>query len=664
MTTLYTDQTKIPAATLGPWSPLPPITPNTQITLPLAEDIPEAYRERYGYGFVTSPLPYTNLDGYDRSRTPTHIPSLVLENAYLKATFWPTLGGRMQSLFDKKGQRELLYVNKIFQPGNLSAANAWFAGGVEWNCGAPGHSPLTCSPLFAARVDSPEGWPALRMWEFDRIRACVFQMDFILPPDSPCLYVHVRIINSHAEGVPMYWWTNIALESPLGTRVIVPATRAFNYKYGSGIRMIHVPEHDGVDLSYAEHVDHSVDYFYNIPPEQMPWEAAVDADGKGLLHLSTHEERGRKLFAWGEGTGGRNWQDWLGLPGDRYIEIQAGIAATQYESFHLPAHTEISWMEGYAALEVDANKAHADWSTARKCVDEVRERLCPDTSLETERQQFQAIVTAPPAEILQTGSGWGALEAIRREHSGEAPLAPASVVFPSSTIGAMQTPWLTLLESNHMPDDGEVMSWMTQKPWQDMLESIPEKNAQEWLQLGIMRHVTCDEAGAIAATRASLEKARTTLALRNLAAMLQCSQDPACQDEIVALLAEACPVEIPFPALHCEYLTALLASERAEEALNHWHALPQTLRTHGRIRLLAAKAAMLAGAFDEAEQLLGADLVVPDIREGERLLSDTWHELQARKEAARKNIAVDEACRAYAHKLDLPKHLDFRQAVG
>ncbi|NLL69765.1 MAG: hypothetical protein GX238_01390 [Epulopiscium sp.] len=62
--------------------------------------------------------------------------------------------------------------------GNLAFRNAWFSGGIEWNCGVVGHHPYTCSPLFIATLTGDEGTPVLRMYEFERIRCATYQIDF------------------------------------------------------------------------------------------------------------------------------------------------------------------------------------------------------------------------------------------------------------------------------------------------------------------------------------------------------------------------------------------------------------------------------------------------------------------------------------------------------
>lgn len=105
---------------------------------------------------ISTMLPYCQQDGYNRDREEKVFKSVVIENEYLKAVFLPELGGRLWSLVDKTRDRELLYCNPVFQPGNLALRNAWFSGGVEFNVSIKGHNPLTCDPLFAQKITMPD----------------------------------------------------------------------------------------------------------------------------------------------------------------------------------------------------------------------------------------------------------------------------------------------------------------------------------------------------------------------------------------------------------------------------------------------------------------------------------------------------------------------------
>ena len=148
MSELRLDQYVMPAANLGPASPLVPLWYDTaELAVPRKPvGLDEEDVKYFGYGYHHGCLPYFVQDDYDRARTPRAFKAAVLENENLRATFLLELGGRLWSLFDKRTKRELLHVNPVFQPANLGLRNAWISGGVEWNFCWMGHTPFTCRP--------------------------------------------------------------------------------------------------------------------------------------------------------------------------------------------------------------------------------------------------------------------------------------------------------------------------------------------------------------------------------------------------------------------------------------------------------------------------------------------------------------------------------------
>ena len=241
-----------------------------------------------GYGMFSDNLPYTMQDSYDGDIEKLTFRTAVLENKFLKAVFLPELGGRLWSLYDKENKRDLILRNTAFLPCNLGIRNAWFAGGVEFNCGRRGHDEQTCSPRFTAVVNGK--YPALRFYEFQRDRNVVFQYDCFLPDDSHFLYIRGRIWNPTAETLPMYWWSNIAMPELKGSRVVVPAKDVFANWYSNGshfLEKLSMPDGEGFDASYPVNFEYVKDHFYNIPEDSRRYECLFFPDGYGFCHTST-----------------------------------------------------------------------------------------------------------------------------------------------------------------------------------------------------------------------------------------------------------------------------------------------------------------------------------------------------------------------------------------
>ncbi|MFG1626878.1 DUF5107 domain-containing protein [Kribbella sp. NPDC049227] len=606
MTILSAHDLVLPAASLGAENPLAPLRSHQELhQVQNLADVPADLRENIQYGRLHSTLPCLNQDGYDRDLVDTTFPALMLENDHVRATILPSLGGRLYSLVHKASGQELLYRNPVFQPANLALRNAWFAGGVEWNVGSTGHWTGTCAPMHAARVEGPDGTPILRLWELERTRNLVTQLDFWLPADSEFLYVGVRLQNPSDREVPAYWWSNIAVEQSPETRVLVPADEAWRFGYaaapapGRRLDLIGVPDFDGIDLTYPMKHPRAVDFFFEPLPDEWPWIASVDAEGNGLAQASTDRLRGRKLFVWGEGAGGHRWQEWLapGLGGHGYAEIQAGLARTQLEHLKLPAATSWHWLEAYGRLSMDPAAAHSgDWRTARTAAASVL-RPVVDTLADRERL-WLTVVDEAPVERLAVGSGWGALELARTGWP-----VSAGTPFADDTMTSRERAWLPLLDGR-LPATDDVPDG-TLVSWRELLEHADD-NWLVWYHRGVARHYDGDRDGAI---EAWTQAGENPFALRNLGFV---TGELSYYERAVALRPDLVPLVAEAVALALD-----LDLDRAARMLDGAPDDP-------RIRLLRVRYALDTGDAQKAHELLADGIQLATVREGANPLTDYW----------------------------------------
>ena len=668
MSDLRFEDYTMPAAELQPDNPLPNLIVHQDAHAKIVVDpkVPEEIRRHIGYGRVNGCLPYGVQDHYDRNKRPTAFRVAVLENEILRATFLLERGGRLWSLVHKPTNRELLYVNPVFQPANLAIRNAWFSGGVEWNIGMTGHTPLTCAPMFAARLKLDDGTPVLRLYEWERIRQLAYQLDAYLPDGSSMLFVRVKIVNPHDRECPMYWWSNMAVPEAPGTRVLVPAESAYQLDYETGMKEIPIPFRFDTDISYPTHIDRCIDFFFRVADGQRPWIASLDQTGRGLVQTSTARLRGRKLFVWGMARGGRHWQEFLSVPGKPYVEIQAGLARTQSECLPMPAHAEWAWLEAYGLMEADPVVAHApQWTPAWQAVARQLDALAPAAALEADLARTAAMAARAPGEIVQRGSGWGALECKRRKAAGESPFSDGGLVFDDATLGTEQEPWLQLLRNGVLPrrEPGESPgAGMVQPEWKALLERSVTTSAGDhwlaWLHLGVMRYYAGDVAGARAAWERSLSQERSAWALRNLAVLEQQAKHADAAAKLWLKAWQMAPAQYQL-AIECGL--ALLQAGQADRCLELVAGLTPALQSAGRIRFLEARTRLALGEFEAAEQILRGLLAVEDLREGEGSLTDLWFSVHEQRLAARENIPIDDALKQRVRRdFPPPAHIEFR----
>lgn len=603
-------------ARLGAENPLANIGKPLENPYRISGDVPAEIIANSSYGHPQTLHPYRLQDQFSRELERVEIPVVLLENEHLRARFLPTLGGRLWELLDKSTGKNLLHTPAQIQFGNLALRNAWFAGGIEWNIGTRGHSPTTCSPLHSAVIELPDGGQALRMWEFERLRGVIFQIDAWLPEGSPVLNVAIRIRNPNDHDVPMYWWSNAAVPQTKHTRVIAPATTAFASDYENGIKRRAPQDLDGIDGTWPARNQHAADYFFDLEPQQRRWIAAVDADGDGLAILSTQRLRGRKLFVWGESAGGQRWQEWLSPDGGKYAEIQAGLAQTQFENLPLAAGEDWAWLECYGNARVTPALAQASWPEAVDHVGQRVEQLLPAAGLESRFNDWLVWSDAEPRSVFQSGSGWGALESGRRAAQGQTPWGYPGTPFGAQTLGAAQKPWLELLASG---DFNGADDFVKGAGWLRALSQATGNQAQIAFHLGTLAQAEGRPPEAALQYRRCLEAAPDDAGLR--AAALRGLAIAVADPE---LYLRACSHAPGNRSLVVEAASALLAVGRAEAALRVLAAFAAEAEIDGRVEFLRVQALEALGRTAEAAAALRSGITIPDLREGENSLAGLW----------------------------------------
>ncbi|HQK92437.1 MAG TPA: DUF5107 domain-containing protein [Armatimonadota bacterium] len=664
MTELRFEPYTIPAADIGPENPLPNFrSPQHDGKIdPAAHNIPPEDTDGLGLATGHRVLPWRMQDGYTRRRELRDLPSLVLENEILRVRVLPGAGGKVADIYHKPLGRELIYRNPVFQPGNLALRNAWTSGGIEWNTSQPGHHYLTCGPIHCARVAGPGGTPILRIYAWERVKRFPYHLDLYLPSGSPFLFVRVRLINPHGCEIPMYWWSNTGMLEHEGGRVITPADTTYH-----GLTVHDCPVINGLDYSYTTRVRRAYDLFFRIPPDRRPWEVYVDRDGRGYVHTSTRRLRGRKIFAWGMAQGGRRWGEYLAVENMPYVEIQAGLAYTQFHTARMPAKTEWSWTEAMGYFEADATRLHSEnWQEAYAEAGSVLERMLPEAELDQTHAALAAVATSTPEEILYRGHGWGALEKLRAQAAGEDSGIPPELPFDAADLGPDQEPWLQLLETGVFPPRGvdeDPGQFQVQPEWERLLRASVESGKSDhwlaWLHLGVMAMEAGDTERARLAWETSHARTPNGWALRNLAVIESRAGNDEAAGELLARAVKTGPAVVPLVA---EYASVLLRRKEFEAVDALLASLPTEVRQAERLRLAGGWAALHAGRFEEVEEVLAGDFAT--IQEGEVSLSELWFGLQERRLAEAEGVEVDEDLKARVRRdFPPPYEIDFRMSA-
>lgn len=573
-----------------------------------------------GYGRRQNAYPYRQYNTYTRELSEREVKTAVLENRYLKAVFLPEYGGRLWELWDKEAGKNLLYTNDVIQFSNLAVRNAWFSGGVEWNIGVIGHNPFTIDSLYTARLKDERGNPILRMYEYERIRKVAYQMDFWLEPESRFLNCRMRIANESTEVVPMYWWSNMAVPEYDGGRIVVPAQKAFTYADGAVFK-VDIPMVKGIDVTDYQKIERSVDYFFDIPEEDPKYIANVDRNGYGLLQLSTKRLRSRKLFCWGNQDASDHWQEFLTDQAGRYVEIQAGLAKTQYGCLPMAPNTAWEWLERYGAIQIpeeNITKNHIERS--RQLTEWIRLEGIPEDMEATLKRTKET--AKKQALLLSAGSGYGALKA------GGKLTKHLEFSLNSEALKS----WSRFFETGilHKPDPKDAPDeFLIEQENVSFLEANREKNENNWYaryQLGIGYYLKEDYQKAEEEFRASFRLEENVWALHGLSCTCLRTER---KKEAADYISRGILMRKKEVSFLKEGFKILYLCEAFGQICSCYEQLDLPLQNIGKIRFYYVSALHRSGCDKEAYGLLEKDggLMMEDIREGEDSLAGLWCEL-------------------------------------
>ena len=632
MSELRFETKKIRVADLGKESCVPDLLGELTMQNSLEFHLDETDEIYEGYGRVKSAYPYRQRNTYTRELKEQEVQTAVLENRYLKAVFLPGYGGRLWELWDKYAGRNLLYTNDVLQFSNLAVRNAWFSGGVEWNIGIIGHTPFTTEQLYTAQTTNENGEPVLRMYEYERIRKVTYQMDFWLEKDSSFLNCRMRIVNEGKDVVPMYWWSNMAVPEYEKGKVIVPAVQAFTSN-GNQVTKVEVPMVDGTDISDYTSIKKSVDYFFDIPDGCPKFIANVDETGYGLLQISTDRLRSRKLFSWGNQEASDHWQEYLTDKAGRYLEVQAGLAKTQYGCIPMAPHTAWEWMEQYGSVNISEGVLEKEYKertalvTGRILESGLHEKL--KEKLETSKE-----MSKKEAQSVYRGSVYGALA----EH-GE---GTKHLKFFGESTGQTQSEiskeeeslknWKYFFETGilHCPQPLETPdAFLIDETNVDFLKVHMEENAQNWYahyQLGLGYYRREDYEKAEKAFVTSLKLKESAWAFHGLSCVKLMQND---KDQAGAYILQGMVFKRKELSYLKEGFRILLLAEKYEELSRFYRKLDKEEQEDGRLKLGYVQALYGLKQDKKALDLLESKggLIPDDIREGEDSLGEIWQEL-------------------------------------
>lgn len=322
--------------------------------------------------------PYSRFDRerYNRERPGPENRSykmLVLENAYLKLTILPELGGRLWQAIHKPTGANLFYQNPVVKPSPWGPPEqlGWLAvGGLEWSLPVVEHGydwgttwgylPLQHSrDLASVTVFTPQDGRYLSASVTISLRAGAASFD-----------VEPTIANVSDRALDFAFWSTAMLAPGPGNRpsgsthFLLPGSQMTVHSTGDPRlpapgQPFGWPVHSGVDYSWLGNYQQWLGFFER-PAAHGPYAALYDtaANAGGVRLYPASVARGSKLFAlgWHAAIGSDNFTD----DGSAYVELHGGLAPTFDDSYRLPAGGSVRWREVWYPVHAIGGLSYAD----------------------------------------------------------------------------------------------------------------------------------------------------------------------------------------------------------------------------------------------------------------------------------------------------------------
>ncbi|MDR2143890.1 MAG: DUF5107 domain-containing protein, partial [Treponema sp.] len=274
-----------------------------------------------------------------------------LENDYIDVIILPELGGRIFAARDKTNGYDFFYRHNEIKPGLIGIFGLWISGGLEFNWPRH-HRAATFFPSDFSVEHTEGGGVIVWMSDHDPLVKMKGMVGVALYPDRAILETKVKLFNRTPVPHGFHWWENAGIPVNDTFQVFFPPDVTYvNYHNKKAVGAYPVMDgyfcaqdnRGGTDIRFYRNAKWQISYFCGL--SKYDFFGGYDHGKKaGLIHYSSHHTSvGKKMFAWGDCTIGRIWQDCLTDTGGDYVELMASSYGDNQPDF--------SWLEPWEVKE-------------------------------------------------------------------------------------------------------------------------------------------------------------------------------------------------------------------------------------------------------------------------------------------------------------------------
>lgn len=244
---------------------------------------------------------------------------VVMENANMKVTICPDLGGKVYSIILKRSGNEVLYVPDVVRYTRILPRFYFVAGGIEVSFPIS-HSPSQNEKILY-KIDRTKDRIYITCGERELRFGMQWSVEYSLGVDDIFLTERAVFYNPGTIAYPWMSWSNAAL----------PAAADTKYDFPKGKVLSHSSKIDTIDWERQgpkseSDIKEMTGYFWKTKDANV-FGAYTPSLGVGLYHVADNTiAPGIKLWSYGDDSA---WSVLSTAKKQRYIEIQGGPIADQ-----------------------------------------------------------------------------------------------------------------------------------------------------------------------------------------------------------------------------------------------------------------------------------------------------------------------------------------------
>jgi predicted Zn-dependent protease len=272
----------------------------------------------------TNIYPYFRYDGFTDKPVQKEWKIVELENAYIRLTIMPQIGGKIWSAVEKSTGKPIVYENHVVKFRDIAMRGPWTSGGIEPNYGIIGHTPNSVTPVDYLTRKNADGSVSCVISVLDLLTNTPWTMEVNLPADKAYFTTRSFWHNSTSLEQPYYHWMNTGIKTSGKLQYIFPGTNYLGHQGEYSDWPIN--KQNGKDLSFYDNNNFGGYKSYHVFGKYTDFFGAYwHNDDFGMARYAGHEDKaGKKIWIWGLSDQGMIWEKLLTDNDGQYSEIQSG----------------------------------------------------------------------------------------------------------------------------------------------------------------------------------------------------------------------------------------------------------------------------------------------------------------------------------------------------